>query len=165
MAIDQASLAIFASANASRSIVGHPQTVRQAEQLLKPLVVASTLQVKPSDQVAGGLVSSLLAQLDNVVPGLTTGAGDSEKVDAAAVHRLLMFGLKHPTQVFRPRAAQGVSQLERLMHGLSADTRVSLAGQVPAQTARMVLVRDATDAAAFWPDLAKRLQALETSLS
>jgi hypothetical protein len=163
-AIGDAGLAIYASANRSSYIVGHPQTVRQVEQLLKPLIVADTLQVKPTNQIAGGLVSSLLAQLDNLTPGLTTGTGSAEQLDGAAVHRLLVFGLKDPAQVFRPKAARGVSSLEQLMRGLAANTRVSPAGQVPVQTARMELMRDAAAAGRFWPDLAKRLQALQASL-
>ncbi len=163
-AIDSADLLIYANANSSSHIVGHPETVRQAEQLLKPLIVANTLQVKPGNEAAGGLVSGLLGQLDNLVPGLTKGTGDQEQLDGAVVHRLLVLGLKNPARVFGPEAARGVSQLEQLLRGLTANTRVSLAGQVPAQTARALLVRDVRTAGRYWPDLAKRLQHLEDSL-
>jgi hypothetical protein len=164
-AIGDADLLVFSSANASHYIVGHPQSVRQAEALLKPLTVATTLQVKPSDQVAGGLVTSLLDQLDNVTPGLTTGTGSAERLDAQAVHRLLVFGLKHPAEVFRPRAAAGVNRLEQLMRGMKAHTQVSLAGQVPSVTARQLLAREVQTAALYWPDLAARLRSLEGSLT
>ena len=163
--IGDADILIFSSANASRYIVGHPQNVREAEQLIKPLIVANTLQVKPSDQVAGGLVTSLVDQLDNTTPGLTTGTGDSERLDGPTVHRLEAFGLKHPAEVFRPRAEAGVARLERLMRGMRADTRVSLAGQVPVVTARQLIARDVQTAGRYWPDLAARLRALENSLS
>lgn len=164
-AIGDADLLVFSSANAEHYLVGHPQNVRQAEALLKPLTVVNTLQVKPSNEVAGGLVRSLLDQFDNVTPGMTTGTGDNEHLDGPIVHRLLLFGLKDPAEVFRPRAAAGVSRLEQLMRGLKANTRVSLAGQVPAETARELLAREAQTASHYWPDLAARLRALENSLS
>jgi hypothetical protein len=53
-ALNRADIEIFASANATSNLVGHPQAVRRARALLKPLIVANTLKVKPSNQVAGG---------------------------------------------------------------------------------------------------------------
>jgi hypothetical protein len=163
-AITRADIEIFSSANASAYIVGHPQAVQQAEQLLKPLILADTLQVKPSNQVAGGLLTSLLGQLDSLTPGLTTGTGDQERLNGPIVHRLLLYGLKRPSQVFYPQAAQGVAQLERLLHGLKANTRVNSAGVIPPETARELLKREITDAGRYWPDLAQRLVRLASSL-
>ncbi len=130
-AIGKADLAVFSSANASSYIVRHPDNVRRAEQILKPLIVAKALQVKPTDQLAGGLVTDLIDQLDNITPGLTTGVGGEERLDGPVVHRLLVFGLKDPAEVFRPKAASGVTQLERLLHGLTANTRRQPHGRGP----------------------------------
>ncbi len=51
------------------------------------------------------------------------------------------------------------------MGGMRADTRVSLAGQVPVVTARQMIARDVQTAGRYWPDLAARLRAMENSLS
>jgi hypothetical protein len=163
-AIGSADLAVFSSANASSYIVGHPENVRRAEQILNPLIVAKALQVKPTSQLTSGLVTGLIDQLDNTTPGLTTGVGGEERLDGPAVHRLLLFGLKDPAEVFRPKAAAGVTRLERLLHGLTANTRVSPAGVVPAETASKLATRDAQVTSRYWPDLAGRLRDLAGSL-
>ena len=159
-----ASLAIFSSANATANVAGHPANMRKAQQLLRPLIISDTLQVKPSDQIAGNLVTELQGQLDNAVPGLTTDQGGEEHLNKAAVHRLYVYGFKQPTFVFKPNAARGVSEEERLLRGKAANTVVSLAGQSPAVTARQLGARDEATASRFWPDLARWLRVLAGTL-
>lgn len=163
-AITEADVAVFAAANATGYVVGHPENVRESERLLKPLIVANTLQVNQSNPEAGGLVASLLSQIDNTTPGLTTGNGSDEHLDNAAVHRLLVYGLKQPSEVFKPDAKRGVAELSRLLTGVGAGERVSLAGQQPPTTARAMVVREEASVARYWPDLARRLEALAASL-
>jgi hypothetical protein len=163
-AIEEADIEVFAAANATGYVVGHPQSVRESERLLKPLIVASTLQVNQSNTEAGGLVTGLLSQLDNTTPGMTTGNGSDEHLDSAAVHRLFVYGLKEPAEVFKPNAQSGVAKLSRLLAGVGANERVSLAGQQPGITARAMVVRDEASVARYWPDLARRLRALAASL-
>ncbi len=163
-AIEAADVKLFAAANATGYVVGHPQNVRLSERLLKPLIVANTLQVKSTNTVVGGLLTNLISQLDNTTPGLTAGTGADEHIDTAAVHRLFVYGLKHPTQVFKPDAAQGVAELSALLAGLGASERVSLAGQQPPLTAGALVVREEASVARYWPDLARRLRSLAASL-
>jgi hypothetical protein len=163
-AITEADIMVFRSVNATGYVVGHPQNVRHAELLLRPLIVAKTLQVNPSNAAAGGLVSSLLGQLDNTIPGLTTGSGSNERLDPVAVHRLFVYGRTKPTEVFEPAVARGISQLTGLLSGLAANERVSLAGQQPVETARALVIRDEQSVARYWPNLARRLSALAAAL-
>jgi hypothetical protein len=163
-AIEAADIEVFAAANATGYVVGHPQNVRESEQLLKPLIVANTLQVNQSNSVAGGLITNLLTQLDGTTPGLTTGNGSDEHLDNAAVHRLFLYGLKKPTEVFKPDAQRGIAELARLLAGVGANERVSLAGQQPATTASALIDRDVQSVARYWPDLARRLRAVAASL-
>jgi len=163
-ALNRADIKIFASANATSNLVGHQQAVARARQLLKPLIVANTLKVKPSNQVAGGLVANLTGELDAVAPGLTTGNGSNEHLDPEAVHRFLEFGSKDPTEVFRPTVADGIRGLTRLLQGKPAQTRVTSAGVDPSQTARQLVTKDIAITRRYWPDLAKRLETLNSSL-
>lgn len=162
--IEGADIEVFAAANATGYLVDHPQNVHESELLLKPLIVAKTLQVSQSNAVAGGLVTNLLNQLDGTTPGLTTGNGSDEHLDNAAVHRLFVYGLKKPTEVFKPSAQRGIAELSRLLAGVGANDRVSLAGQQPAVTARAMLERDEQSVARYWPDLARRLRVLAARL-
>jgi hypothetical protein len=82
----------------------------------------------PSNQVAGGLVANLTSELDANAPGLTTGNGRNEHLDSEAVRRFLEFGSKDPTEVFRPRVAEGVQGLSPLLHDKPAEMRVTSAG-------------------------------------
>jgi hypothetical protein len=150
---------VFSAANATSNIVGHPQNVAKAKKLLKPLTVASTLKVKPSNDVAGGLVTSLTADLDNTVPGLTTQSG---KLDNEAVHRFLLYGGSKPELVFEPKAAKGVGELERLLKGAKANTKVT--DQTPPAVAGPLVAQDIKSTRPYWPQLAKRLEALQRSL-
>jgi hypothetical protein len=163
-AIGDAEGAIIGAANAEGYVVGHARNVRQAQRLLKPLTVANSLQVGPSNETAGGLVANLMGELDNLVPGLTVGDGSQEHLDAPIVHRFLVFGLKDPAQVFKPKAAAGVRQLDRLLRGIAAQTRVTLTGVQPPQTAGQAVDLSEQRVAPYWPDLLKRLQALNASL-
>jgi hypothetical protein len=163
-ALNRADLKIFASANETGNLVGHPQAVKRARQLIKPLTVADTLNVKPSNQVAGGLVANLTSELDAITPGLTAGQGSNEHLDSQAVHRFLEFGSKDPTEVFRPTVVEGIDGLTRLLKGKPAETRVTSAGVDPAQTGRELIESDVRTTRRYWPDLAKRLEALEKSL-
>jgi hypothetical protein len=160
-----ADIMVVAAATATGYVVGHPQNVRLSERPLKPLIVANTLQVKSTNSVVGGLLTNLINQLDNTTPGLTTGTGADEHIDNAAVHRLFVYGLKQPTQVFKPAAQQGVAELSALLAGLGAGERVSLAGQQPPLTARALVVRDEQTVSRYWPDLARRLRTIAASLT
>jgi hypothetical protein len=161
-AITSADVEIFGARNATRNIVGDPAAVRRAEQLLKPLIVAKTLEVKPSNTVAGPLVQNLTSELDGTVPGLTTGDGSKERLDADAVHSFLRYGKKDPTRVFRAKAAQGVRKLVRLLHGKPASTIVSDIGH--GETASHLVLSNVPLTRQYWPDLARRLTALNASL-
>ncbi len=158
--VTDADVAIFSAANATRSLVGNPQGVAHAIQLLKPLTVSNVLHVNESDPSVGGLVSSLYADLDNTAPGLTTQTANGERLNQPLVNRLLRYGKIDPTQVFYPKAAGGVSQLERLLKGMRRDSRVTPQGF----TAGSIVSRDVQTASAYWPDLSKRLQTLDSSL-
>jgi hypothetical protein len=158
-AITAAGVDIFAAHNETANIVGHPEAVARGRQLLKPLIVAKTLKVGTSNPVAGGLVASIASQLDGVVPGLTT---QSEKLKGGLVHSFLVHGKSDPKLVFEPVAASGVSRLERLLHGLRANTIVSDIGN--GQTAAQEVASDVKDARPYWPPLTKRLEALGNSL-
>jgi hypothetical protein len=159
-AIAHAEVGIFASANATRNIVGHRQAVARAEELLKPLTVAKTLQVDTSNSAAGGFVQNLLDELDGTVPGLTSQDANGEHLNAPTVHRFLLYGRTHPTAVFHPEAAAGVGQLERLLRSTPRNARVT----VQLATAGQLVTKDAQDTRPFWPDLSKRLTALNSSL-
>lgn len=163
-ALNRADVKVFSSANATQNLVGHRQAINRARQLLKPLLVANTLNVKPSNKVAGGLVANLTGELDAITPGLTTGNGSNEHLDSQAVHRFLEFGSKDPTEVFRPDVVAGIDGLTRLLHGKPAATRVTAAGVDPSETARQLITKDIATTRAYWPDLSKRLQELDDSL-
>lgn len=158
-AITSAGVDIFAAGNATRNIVGDPSAVARGRQLLKPLIVANELKVGKGNPVAGGLVSSISSELDGTVPGLTKQSG---ALDRPLVHSFLVNGRTHPEKVFEPKAASGVSRLERLLHGLRAKTVVSDIGN--GQTAAQEVASDVKIARAYWPDLAKRVEALGSSL-
>jgi hypothetical protein len=136
----------------------------RARQLLKPLIVARTLNVKPSNQVAGGLIQNLTSELDSLVPGLTAGNGSQEHLDSEIVHRFLGSASADPTQVFRPRVAEGIDGLTKLLRGKPAATRVTSAGVDAAQTARQLVLSDVQLTRGYWPDLAKQLETLNDSL-
>ena len=159
-AITSADVDIFASVNATRNIVGHPRDVAKAEQLVRPLIVAKTLGVNPSNPNAGGLTQNLLDELDNTVPGLTRQGANGEQLDTAAVNRFVRYGSKHPTAVFHDKAAAGVAQLERLLRGRTRTARVT----PQLQTAGTLVARDIRITRTYWPDLATRLQALNAAL-
>src|SRR5438270_13859686 len=57
-AIGDAQGEIISAANQERYVVGNRQNVRRAQQLIKPLTIADTLQVRPSDPTACGLVGN-----------------------------------------------------------------------------------------------------------
>jgi hypothetical protein len=159
-AITHAEVGIFASENETRNIVGHPQAVAKAEELLKPLTVAKTLQVDPSNSAAGGFVQNLLDELDGTVPGLTSHDASGEHLNAPTVHRFLLYGRTHPTAVFHQQAATGVGQLERLLRGTPRNAHVT----AQLETAGQLVTKGAQDTRPFWQDLSKRLTALNTSL-
>jgi hypothetical protein len=66
--------------------------------------------------------------------------------------------------VFRPRVAEGVDGLTRLLRDKPAETRVTSAGVEPPQTARQLVTSDIKTTRRYWPDLAKRLESLNNSL-
>jgi hypothetical protein len=160
-AITSADVAIFSSVNATRNIVGHPSDVARGQQLLKPLIVAKTLGVNQSNPTAGGLTQNLLDELDNTVPGLTRQGANGEELDTATVNRFLRYGSKRPAAVFHDKAAGGVAQLERLLRGKPRTLRVT----PQAETAEHLVASDVSLTQRFWPDLARRLQALDRSLT
>jgi hypothetical protein len=66
--------------------------------------------------------------------------------------------------VFRPRVAEGIDGLTRLLRDKPAETRVTSAGVDPPQTARQLVTSDIKTTRRYWPDLAKRLESLNNSL-
>jgi hypothetical protein len=159
-AITHANVEIFASVNATGNLVRNPQAVAKGQQLLKPLIVADTLEVDQSNQVAGGLITNILDELDNTVPGLTSQDASGEHLNAPIVHRFLLYGRKHPAEVFRSEAADGVGQLERELRGTSRSAHVT----PQLETAGRLVTMDVQITRQFWPDLSKRLDALNSSL-
>jgi hypothetical protein len=156
-----ASVAIYRAANATRNMEQNPENVVEAEQLLKPLMVARTLNVNSSDPVAGGLVQNLTSELDNLVPGLTVDTQNGEALQGTVVGRFLHYGRKAPPRVFEPDVAHAVATLERLLRGLRASAVVHDTN--PPETAEQ-LVDGAEGDASYWPTLAKRLRDLRRSL-
>jgi hypothetical protein len=161
-AVTDGDVTIFSSINATRNLVAHPRDVTRAEQLLKPLVVAKTLGVNQSNPTAGGLTQNLLDELDNTVPGLTReNANGDEEIDTVTVNRFLRYGRTRPATVFHDRAARGVATLEGALRGLPRTARVA---EAPVESAQTVVANDVRDTRPYWPDLSRRLEALQASL-
>jgi hypothetical protein len=161
-AITSADVDIFAAANATANLLRNPRAAARGRRLLEPLIVARTLRVGAGNAVAGGLIDSISSELDNTVPGLTRQTSKGETLDARSVHSFLVYGQRDPKRVFEPKAAAGAARLDALMRGLPAKAIVN--DSSPPQSAGEVASRDARTARAYWPTVAKRLEALQASL-